>query len=202
MSMIGLRVPQEAAHTLSEIKVPGDPEQIANYHVTLLHLGDDLPISTVALATMVAYEVAAKTRPFSVRTSRVSCFPNAEKVPVVARIESDALHTLWVDLREAFDAVHLEYSKKFPEYKPHTTIAWAKEPIEDIRIPTMEWGAHELVIWGGDRGDRRVIVTIPFPLTDRVASRSQPAMILSRRAGMGSLVPNVMFRHLLSELGS
>jgi len=198
--MIGLRVPQEAAHTLSEIKVSGDPEQIANYHITLLHLGDDVPISTVALATMAAYEVAAKTRPFSVRTSRISCFPNdSDKIPVVARIESDALHDLWAHLCESFDAVNLDYSKKFPEFKPHCTIAWAKEPVEDFRIPTMEWGAHELVIWGGDRGDRKVIVSIPFPLMDRVAAK-RPRIILGRRANMGSLVPNVMLRHSLSKL--
>jgi hypothetical protein len=79
-------------------------------------------------------------------------------------------------LLAAYDTAGIKYENKFPEYKPHVTLAWAEDNIEEHRIPTVEWGAHEMVLWGGDEGDRRVIVTFPFSLktaamSKRVASR-------------------------------
>lgn len=174
MSFIGLKLAHETARLLSEIEVPGRKESLDFYHLTVLHLGDSLPIETVARAMVATFQVTSVMQPFTVRLNRVSCFDkNSHGVPIICRAESDSLHELWSALKTSFDNSGLDYSKKFPEFKPHVTLSYAEEPIEDLRIPTVEWGAHELILWGGDTGDRRVVVTFPLSLNlaKRVACR-------------------------------
>jgi 2'-5' RNA ligase len=168
MGMIGLRVPEATARVLGQIPVEGEPS--AHPHVTILNLGDDIPIPTLASMMVAAMEVAETYAPFTVRTSLVSSFPSEDSVPIIARVESDELHDLWGDLCTAFDQVDLDYSKKFPNYSPHVTLAWADEQPEDQRIPTIEWGAHELCIWGGNSGEGRVLIHMPFSIMNRAAS--------------------------------
>lgn len=170
--MIGIKIPEATARVLAEIPVDGEPS--AHPHITILNLGDDVPIPTLADMMVAAYDVAAKHSPFTVRTSLVSSFPSEDSVPIIARIESDELHDLWNDLRNAFDQVDLEYSKKFPNFSPHVTLAWADEQPEDQRIPTIEWGAHELCIWGGNSGEGRVLIHMPFSIMNRAASPIRP----------------------------
>lgn len=191
MSFIGFRVPHETARLLSELDVPGQKDPTDHFHVTIIHLGDDVAIETLAEALVATFKVSSKTAPFTVSTSRVSCFPMKKsatsprdgKVPVICRIESDALHTLQQNLKASLKEAGVGFSDKFPEYKPHVTLAWANDNIEDKRIPTVEWGAHELVLWGGDEGDRKLIITFPFSL--KVAS--MPKRVIARYVGKSSL---------------
>lgn len=183
MAFIGLQVPHSTARLFGDIEVPGDKVPSASMHVTILYMGDDVAIDVLAEAVKATYTVTAATRPFTVRTSRVMSFPvnadDQEAHPVVARIDADPLHDLQAALRAAFDSAGLDYSKKFPDYKPHVTLAYAEEAVEDFRIPTIEWGAHEIVMWGGDEGDRKLTATFPLALIPpdvtviarRVASR-------------------------------
>ena len=185
MSFLGLKVPHETARLLSELDVPGRKEPVGNFHVTILHLGDNVPIEELAKALIATYEVSSKTPPFSVSTNKLSCFPakpDAE-VPLICHVDSDELHDLRDRLCASYDAAGIQYSKKFPEYLPHLTLGWGKEQVADQRIPTVEWGAHELVLWGGDDGDRRVVITFPFSL--KVAS--MPRRVLARYVGKSSL---------------
>lgn len=170
MAILCLSVPHETARLLGEIKVPG--EAVSHHHVTIHHFGDDVSIEDLAEITIATYKVLRNTRPFTVSTSRVGCFQkNPSGVPVLCRIDSDELHELWERLGAAYDKRGVDYSKKFPEFKPHVTLSYAEEEFEDFRIPTVEWGAHELVLWGGDDGDRRLLVTFPLSLEARVARR-------------------------------
>ncbi len=166
--MIGFQIPEATARVLSAIDVPGDRE--ANLHITVLNLGDDVPVTTIAKMMVAVYTVASTVRPFTARTSLVSSFPGDEVIPVIAKVESDEIHELWARLREVFDQTKLNYSKRFPKYSPHVTLSWSDESVEDFRIPTVEWGAHELCLWGGNSGDGRILVQIPFSISDRAAS--------------------------------
>ncbi len=168
MAMIGLRVPEATARVLSDIPVEGSPS--AHQHGTILNMGDDIPIGTLASMMVAAFTVAEHYEPFMVSTSLITSFPSEEEVPVIARVESETLHQLWSDLCRAFDTVQLDYSKKFPEYKPHVTLAWADEQPEDMPIPTVSWGAHELCLWGGNHGEGRLLVHMPFALKYKAAS--------------------------------
>ncbi len=183
MAIVGFAVPAETARILSEIDVPGTKEPVTNFHITVLMLDDDTAIGDIADAMEAAYSVAAKIRPFTARVTRITSFPGGnDGVPVICPVEAPELQIVWEAMKQAFDAKHVGYSKKFPEFKPHVTLSYADKPFEQQLPVPIEWGAHELVVWGGDRGDRRIVVHLPFSLVDRVACRYRVAM-LRRAAG-------------------
>jgi 2'-5' RNA ligase len=169
MSFLGLRVPHETARLLGGLEVPGKREAVSSFHVTMFFFGDNLDIDRLVEIVRVTFGVVAGTKPFTARTSQLTSFPAPEDAPtpIICRVESDALHDLRDRVKEAYDAAGIEYSNKHPEYKPHVTLAYADGGgVEEKRIPTVEWGAHELVLWGGDSGDDTLIVTFPFALGD------------------------------------
>lgn len=183
MAFIGLRVPAATARLFGEIDVPGDKEDSASLHVTIIYLGEDVDISALTEAIQATYAVTSKTKPFTVRTSRVFSFPENPDYksghPVISYVESDDLHALRDNLVAGLDGAGIEFNKKYPSYRPHVTVAYSPEAVEEFRIPTIEWGAHEIVMWGGDEGDRKLTVTFPLALSPsnvtamarRVASR-------------------------------
>jgi 2'-5' RNA ligase len=178
MAIIQLKVPPETSRLFSEIDVPGEMTDRGQHHVTILYLGDDVAIDVLAGAIEATYSVTSRTRPFTVRTTRVTCFPEnpdrKEGYPVIARIESDELHEFRAALVAAFEKADIEYNDKFPIFKPHVTLSTSPDAVEEFRIPTIEWGAHEIVLWGGDEGDRKLSVT--FPLTLHPSKRVVTAM--------------------------
>jgi 2'-5' RNA ligase len=166
MGMLGLRVPHETARILSEIEVPGEPEPEGHFHITLIYIGDKVPIEVLVRAIVPVYSVSSTTVPFNVSTAEVTSFPaNKEgKTPVICRVESDGIFTFRQRLCDALDIHGVEYDKKFPQYRPHVTLSYADEAVDPTPIPRLSWGAHEAVLWGGDEGDRRLIVAFPLSL--------------------------------------
>jgi 2'-5' RNA ligase len=184
MAALMFQVPPETARVLHEIPVPGDKEY-EDPHITVLYLGKDLPIERIGEMLPVIYDITSKTLPFSVATSHVSSFPGGDDgVPVIARINSPALHRFRDELCEAFDAEGLPYDKKFPEYKPHTTLAYSPDPETevDLDIPEISWGAHELMLWGSNRGTGRLVIKFPLSLPMAKAARSGYRAPASREA--------------------
>lgn len=166
MAALMLEVPGDTARVLREIPVPGDRET-TDQHVTVMYLGKDVPIDRISSMLPVIYDITSTTLPFSVATSHVSTFPPGDDgVPVIAKINSPPLHRFRDALCAAFDAAKLPYDKKFPEYKPHTTLAFAPDPETkvDLDIPEVSWGAHELLLWGSNRGTGRIVVKFPLSL--------------------------------------
>jgi len=171
MAFLGLAVPAQTARILSEVDYGGvgTPEK-GFHHITMLYLGDEVPVERFGQALPVIFDVTSKTRPFTVATNRVTTFPAKRgTVPVICRVTSDPLHELREKLTAAFNAAELHYDNKFPDFKPHVTLAYAQEGL-DKEFPSVEWGAHELVLWGGDSGDGRLVVTFPFSLGQKAAS--------------------------------
>jgi 2'-5' RNA ligase len=169
MAFLGLRVPPETARILAEIDYGdfGEKEPPSAFHVTMCYLGKEVPIENVAAMIPVVFSVVAKTRPFTVATKKVSTFPpNPDAgTPIISLIDSPELHVFRETLCEAFDKAGITYDKKYPSYLPHVTLGYSPEPPQppiNLDTPTIEWGAHELVLWGGDSGDNRVIVTFPL----------------------------------------
>jgi 2'-5' RNA ligase len=178
MAFVGLRVPPETARLLSTIDYGdfGDPEPVSAYHITLLNLGEEMPLENVAAALEPLVEVASATRPFTVQTSHVTTFPphpEHKTVPVICRIDSNEVQDLHMRLRAAFDKAGIPYSKRFKEFCPHVTLAYANDPTVhtdnavDKHFPVVTWGAHEIVLWGGDNADERIVMTAPLSLGNK-----------------------------------
>jgi 2'-5' RNA ligase len=170
MAILGVKVPHEVSRALGSIAVPGDNVSGEEKHVTLIHFGSKVPIDTITKAIVAVYDVAAKTVPFSLLMSEVSCFPKGvEGIPIITRIESPELHKLRAGICESLDKAGVDYSKKFPEYSPHITLSYSTELIEPFQIRPCEWTAYEMVLWGGDQGDGRISVNFPFSLPGKQA---------------------------------
>ena len=169
MSFIGLAVPHEISRLLASVDVPGETKHASSYHVTLFYLGDNVPVERLSDVLAPVYEVTSRTPPFTVETSEITSFPPKPDgtVPIVARIVSNDLVRLRAELKAAFDAAGIEYSKTFPDYRPHVSLAMLEggERPADIPIRKVEWGVGEIVLWGGDYEDDKLIVTFPLVLT-------------------------------------
>ena len=130
-----------------------------------MYLGKDIPIERISKMLPVIFDVTSSTTPFSVASSEVGCFPAGDDgVPVIAKVSSPPLHEFRERLTQAFDANDLEYDKKFPEYKPHVTLAYDGDGDFELEFPEIVWGAHELVLWGSNRGTGRLVVKFPLSL--------------------------------------
>jgi 2'-5' RNA ligase len=166
MSFLGLKVPHETARLLGGLEVPGKREAVSSLHVTMFYFGEGLDIERLTSIVKVTFGVVEEAKPFTVRTSRITSFPaGGDGQPIICRIESDALHDLRDKIRAAYEEAGVEFSDRHPEYKPHVTLSYSDEgDFEERRISTVEWGAHELVLWGGDSGDDKLVVHFPFVL--------------------------------------
>jgi len=184
MAFVGLRVPHETARLLGGLEVPGKKEPTSSFHITMFYLGDEVDIDALAQAIKVTFKITTETKPFTVRTSQITSFPKGDDgTPIICRVESDALHDLRDKIREAYEEAKVDFNNTYPDYKPHVTLAYDTEGEEfaEQRIPTVEWGAHELVLWGGDEGDDKLVVAFPFVLGD--LDKAAAARIAQRYLG-------------------
>jgi 2'-5' RNA ligase len=170
MAFIGLRVPLEVGRLLSTIEVPGKKETSDFYHITIAMLGSDVPIEKIGKAIIALHDVAANTNPFRVAINSVSSFPEGDHgYPVVCLVYSPELHKLEQEIKSALDMREVEYSKKFPIFRPHVTLAYSPSKVKDKIVGPVEWSAYEFVLWGGDSGDERISVRLPFALPGKTA---------------------------------
>lgn len=199
MALLSIRVPSEIGSLLAQVPVPGTKEQKDTLHITLVYLGDDVPMERVAQAALACFGVAETTRPFTVSTKLVTTFEGKEgEIPVICRVESDALHAFQKRLCEAFDAAGIEYSKKFPEYKPHITLSYAPERPADKAIPEVSFTVSDFVLWAGDDGENKMVVKLPLTMqaatsltAARVAARHQVAKDTAQVKQVGALIEAV-----------
>jgi 2'-5' RNA ligase len=168
MSFLGIAVPHEISRLLASVDVEGDSKPSSSYHITLFYMGDNVPVDKLSDALAPIFEVTSRTPPFTVETSEITSFPPKPDgvVPVVARIVSNDLLRLRAELKVAFDEAGVEYSKTFFDYRPHVSLAMLEggERPADIPIRKVEWGVGEIVLWGGDYEDDKLIVTFPLVL--------------------------------------
>ena len=171
MALLSIQVPSEVARALGRIAVPGIPESHESYHVTLLYLGKDVPIDEVSKALVVAYRVAEVTKPISLMVDGVSSFPEGDDgFPIICPVSSPELHQLWENLCSAFDDAGVEYSKNFPIYHPHVTLAYdTKDLAQKLPVGPFDWVSYEMTLWGGNSGDKAVSIRIPFSLPSKSA---------------------------------
>ena len=187
MAFLGIRVPHECGRLLSQIEVDGDKTSTSDLHITLLHFGDEWPISEISKSLEATYKIVSDVKPFRVKMNRVSHFSKGEggKYPIISRVESKELHKVREALAKEFDKKKIEYSKNFKDYKPHVTLAYIDDEPNDFDFDAVEFVVQEIVLWGGDHGDDRIFVTFSLagPEANKNALLVQKADIFEKIAG-------------------
>lgn len=180
MSFVGIRIPHDVGRLFSSVQVPGEKVPTDELHITLLYIGKETPLEMIGRAVVAAAEVAESTKPFRLQVSKSTCFPkNDDGVPVICPVESPELHELNGQLKQSFDRHNVDYSKKFPDYRPHVTLAYHTDHVEEETFGPLDWSAYEMVLWAGDSGDDRVSATFPFAFPKKVATGEKLVRLLS-----------------------
>lgn len=168
MAFLGIRIPHETGRLLTNIEVPGETVAPSEMHITLLHFEENWPITEIAKALEVTYDVVSHCKPFIAMTDRVICFPKHEdKAAIVAKIKSAELHEMRDKLAREFDKAKIDFSKTFKDFNPHITLSYNDKEIDDFDIDPVEFSVQELVLWGGDHGDDRIFITFPLKGPER-----------------------------------
>jgi len=161
MAALMLTVPPHAVEGLKVLPVPLE----ADSHVTVVYLGDDVPVETLGELVPTIYSVTASVKPFSALTHTVSTFPEGDNgVPVIALVDSPALHQLKDRICAALDSVGYEYDTRFPQYKPHVTLAYGPSHVAGLeaQIRPVSWEVGDVWLWGANRGTGELMVKFPF----------------------------------------
>lgn len=169
MAIIALEVPNGVAQYLSRLGVPGQVTPNEEMHVTIVQMDCDLTTVDAATVVGIVKDATENVRAFSVVLDHVDCFPaNDNGVPIICPVKSDGLHVLHDIVAEALDARGIEYSKRFPTYRPHVTVSWSQEAVEPMSlVRPIEWTASHVAMWPYGRGAEQAV---KYPLR-RSASR-------------------------------
>ena len=163
MAFLSIAVPSDVGTLLNQVPVPDEREPQSEYHITLAYFGDDRPVELSMKVALAAFAVAQRTKPFVVKTKLVTCFPgNPSGVPVIAKIESPELLAFQKRLLAAFDEHGVEYSKKYPVYQPHITLAYAKTAVPDRPIPELAYTVGEIMLDTGNPDQDVLSMRIPL----------------------------------------
>lgn len=177
--MIAIPVPHDVGRLFRSVDVPG--ERDPSDHITLFYLGDDVPLKTIIKAIEPTFKVTSDTKPFTVSSSKITTFKKGDDgYPVIARLDSKELHEFHSKLKRALKKEKVNFSDKYPEYKPHVTLGYCHdEKIDDIKIDKVSWLVDEIAIYGGDSHDERIYISFPLNLNILKKSSSYIFSIVS-----------------------
>jgi 2'-5' RNA ligase len=164
MAFIGIKIAEDISRLFRHLEIPGDKVPENEQHVTIVCFEDDWKIKDICKAMEAAYEALEDVKPFKIKTSKITCFPRFEDnpVPIIAKIESAELGDVNKKLKAAFDDADVAYNNNYKNYKPHITLAYAEEEIDDLRFAPLEFTVTEIVLWSGADGDDKAFITFPL----------------------------------------
>lgn len=127
-----------------------------DYHITLCYFGNEMKYRDYLEACKVCADYSLQTAPILMKGAALDSFPqnpdDKDGFPTIIRVISKELHGFRENLTETFWNKGIEFSKKFPGYKPHVTLGYAKEP---VKIKPLEkiisWTCNEFYIYGGPK---------------------------------------------------
>lgn len=179
MAMLALVVPTDVANILSRIQVPGKREAKEDMHITILNLGD-VTIADIAKATQTLFVLANRFDSIHVSVNSVSTFPQGpDGFPIICEVDSPQLMEFHKMAKVCMDEAGVEYSKKFPTFIPHITLAYSDVEKPLMPINTVSFSASEFYLIGGSSTTEKIDVRFPFlrnaSTTLKVAARHQVA---------------------------
>lgn len=180
MAMIGLKVPEEITEKLSRISVPGKKSPPEEMHITMFYFENKLNIKGIIKIVQVMYDVIKKCESLAIKGTTVSSFKKGDDgVPIIIPIISEELLELRKKLAKKLDNEEINYSKKWPEFKPHLTLAYSPKEMEDKKLDkNISWKADEVILWAGDwHSDPGILVSMPVT---KKASKFETSYIVAK----------------------
>jgi 2'-5' RNA ligase len=121
-------------------------------HITLLYIGS-LPAAFEPRMKEVLEDICDNTKRFTVALGSPRTFKN-DKIVLHSPIKSKKLKALHEIIKAKFHLAQIPFDNKFPEFKPHMTIAYCEdkkqlELYKDVN-PQGEWVVDSIWLWGTD----------------------------------------------------
>ena len=170
--MIGLKVPEEICERLAKISVPGKKISPEEMHITMFYFEDKLKIKAVVNIVQAMYEVTKKFDEIPIKGNVISTFKKGDDgVPIIIPILSEDLLNIRNKMAKKFDETDIKYSKKWPEFKPHLTLAYSPKEMEDKKLEkNISWKASEVVLWAGEwQSNPGILVSMPLHLSKKAS---------------------------------
>ena len=120
-------------------------------HVTVLYIGSVLPAVENKLLNVVK-DVCEKTKPFKAQLKKPRKFINDKgQIILHSPVKSSRLVRFHENLRTALLNAGIQVDNKFPEFKPHVTIAYvnSKKELKKYKEvkPEGEWIVDSVWLW-------------------------------------------------------
>lgn len=161
MSMIAIPINDDVSSLLREIDVPGERELTS--HLTLFYLGDNLSFEKLNEYMPLIHNITSKQKPFILSFKNYTCFEkNKNGYPVICKVKSPEVIEFRKKLKEQFDDNKVEYSNKFPTFKPHITLSYSKKELDNEKFPEIAFQVNKVSLYGGDEGKSKVYVEFEF----------------------------------------
>ena len=169
MAFLGIKIPEDIASKLKRIDVLGKKED--DLHITLFYFPDKLEIEDISKTIEAVLEISEETNPFEISISEINCFSKGDSgVPIKLEVESPKLIKIRKNLAGLLDEKGVQYSQKWPEFKPHITLSYAEKAIKPIKFKPLKILISELCFWAGDWGPTKMVCT--FPLEIQIEKKS------------------------------
>ena len=129
MTFLHLPIPSNISEILQSIPLSGkivraDPSD----HCTLMYFEDDMDLDYALKIIPIVANITSKTKPFIINFSKFSSFPSGKYgTPIVCILKSPELIKLRTEIKNAFEDNDIDFSNKFPSFKPHITLGYYEE---------------------------------------------------------------------------
>lgn len=165
MAMIGIKIPEDITDKLSRISIPGKKISQEEMHITLFYFENKLNIKDTVLIVQAMYDATKKMDPVSIKGTTISTFKKGDDgIPIIIPIISEDLLNIRKKIAKKFDDEEIDYSKKWPEFKPHLTLSYSSKEMEDKKLDkNIHWKASEIIFWAaGWHSDPGILVSMPL----------------------------------------
>lgn len=164
MAMLAIPVSSDISRLFRQINIGGKRD--ISDHITMIYFGDEMPLNRIVKAIPVIFDILKDQKPFKLSCKKIISFPEGKDgFPIVAELESKELHSLRKKIVKALKDKKVPFDEKWKVYRPHVTLSYSEEHLDDIKVEDCSWQANEISLYGGDVSDSRLFVNFPLGLS-------------------------------------
>lgn len=148
-----------ARKLMQPLGTSGRHDRKARFHVTLCHVGyfaDEVPVSVLEAAQRVAGEL--RQNPFDMVFDRVATFsgkPGNLPVVLLGAESCQPLKAYQAQLDQALLRAGLLHGDRHPQFRPHLTLFYGRQPLAEQAIEPIAWRADHVVLYRSVIGESR-----------------------------------------------
>ena len=164
MALLGIEVPDKISEMLNQVIVSGHRDK--SDHLTMFYFDGELDVPTISKICKIISPIISKQEPFDLTIKKITSFPKGEYgFPIKGDVISNDLIKLRKKIATAFNKNKIDFSKEFPDFKPHITLSYSDEDFKEKKLnKPITWTNSHIVLWGGTSEIPGIEMVIPFGL--------------------------------------